>query len=140
MPSGAAPGGGVLFSTVGSKGEGTAGAVACCSGADAGLNSFQDNAATATAAPVMRSAMAGQGRLRDLLFLPMRLRWQDVGLTDAMQARVIRCIETEAKPPAPLTARAGEEAIRFQANQRRILKKRTLAAAVVVTWKPPGIS
>ena len=140
MPSGAAPDGGVLFSTVGSKGEGTAGAVAVCSGGDAGLYSFQVNAATAKAAPAMRSAMAGQGRLGDLVFLPMRLMWQDVGLTEAMQARVVLSREMEAKPPAQWTARAGEEAIRFEADQRRILKKRTLAAAVVVTWKPPGIS
>ena len=64
MPSGAEPGGGVLFSTVGSKGEGTEGAVTGRSGAEAGPNRFQDIAATAMITPVMSSAMAGQ-RLRD---------------------------------------------------------------------------
>ena len=89
MPSGAAPGGGFLFSTVGSKGEGTEGAAAGCSGVEAGPNHLMDIAAMATAAPVMRSAMAGQRLRDDLVFLPMRLMKQDVGLIHAMQARVV---------------------------------------------------
>ena len=84
--------------------------------------------------------MAGQRLRDDGWFLPMRLCRQDVGLTDATQARVVRGIGVEAKPPAPFTARAGEETISMKAAQRRILKKRTLAAAVALTWKPPGIS
>lgn len=140
MPSGAGPGGGVLFSTVGSNGELLAGADDDMAWDEPRPNHFQVNAATATAAPVMMSAMTGQRRRDDLVFLPMRLRRQVVGSTDAMQARVVRRTGLNAKPPAPFTARAGEETISMKAAQRRILKKRTLADAVTLTWKPPGIS